>query len=590
MRFVDTSRVRSRFDERVTAQDGTELSADVYRPAALGSYPVLVTLTPYDNNRSDYSQVPAPTTLPQVPSDRFKLYAEHGFIVVAADARGRGDSDGVFEPFVHEASDGADIVAWARALPESNGRVGVFGAGYAGFAALAAAGPGRADAVAAWSPFGSDGLPGTGGAARLDWLLWLHVVGGRRPQPADVPNWAEIFDSRPLNHMHEVLGRPDAAWPTWLEHLATDDSFWSALDLDEPLSSLRAPVLLVSGWWDIGLAPTLRHWAALQRSTSHESHRLVVGPWDAANTRRPGPLVGGFGWGPASVVDTNEMLIEWFTEQLVGNDEPEVDWFMQRLVESAPRAPAIRTFMTGRNRWIDADSYAHAAHPQRWHLASEGRANTRVGDGRLVQSTRPGNQVDAFIHDTANPVPWQPLSLGFSRRDAKLFTLDTSFVTTRDDALTYTTEPLPTPTVIVGRPVVHLWAETDAADADWIVLLEDVFPGDGRALCLTHGIVRAGSMSDFAPGIPVEYEITLGDVHHELQPNHQLRVVVVSSLFPLYALNLGGPSYTSDVADGLHHHVVHHGLDHPSRIELPVQPPVTRRAPRAPRKRWRGST
>jgi predicted acyl esterase len=81
MSFVEVSRIRSRFDEGLTARDGTRLSLDVYMPAEPGSYPVLVTRTPYNNNRTD--RVTGATTLLPSPADRFKKIAAHGFIVVA---------------------------------------------------------------------------------------------------------------------------------------------------------------------------------------------------------------------------------------------------------------------------------------------------------------------------------------------------------------------------------------------------------------------------------------------------------------------------------------------------------------------------
>jgi hypothetical protein len=53
--------------------------------------------------------------------------------------RGRGDSDGEFYPFRHEGCDGAETIAWLRSLPESNGRVGMYGFSYHGMTQLLAA-------------------------------------------------------------------------------------------------------------------------------------------------------------------------------------------------------------------------------------------------------------------------------------------------------------------------------------------------------------------------------------------------------------------------------------------------------------------
>ena len=66
-------------------------------------------------------------------------FARHGYNVVIQDVRGRGDSEGEFYPFRHEARDGAETIAWLRTRPESNGRVGMYGFSYQGMTQLLAA-------------------------------------------------------------------------------------------------------------------------------------------------------------------------------------------------------------------------------------------------------------------------------------------------------------------------------------------------------------------------------------------------------------------------------------------------------------------
>ena len=66
-------------------------------------------------------------------------FARHGYNVVIQDVRGRGDSGGDFYPFRNEGRDGADTIAWLRARPESNGRIGMYGFSYQGMTQLLAA-------------------------------------------------------------------------------------------------------------------------------------------------------------------------------------------------------------------------------------------------------------------------------------------------------------------------------------------------------------------------------------------------------------------------------------------------------------------
>src|SRR5437868_14627392 len=102
------------------ARDGTRLRADLWRPAdAAGPLPALLSRTPYDKAQAVRDPL---IDLPRL--------VRAGYAVVVQDVRGRCASDGAFEPFRHEAADGADAVAWVAAQPWCDGRVGMFGASY----------------------------------------------------------------------------------------------------------------------------------------------------------------------------------------------------------------------------------------------------------------------------------------------------------------------------------------------------------------------------------------------------------------------------------------------------------------------------
>jgi putative CocE/NonD family hydrolase len=547
VRFVDVSRIRSRFVQSVVARDGTSLSVDLYLPPDKGRYPALITRTPYDNNR--LKRANDGTTLLASPADRYKKLAAHGFAVAACDVRGRGDSGGSFLPYAHEAQDGADTVDWVRGLAECDGRIGLFGSGYAGFTALAAATHTAVDAVAVWSPFGREGTPYRGGALRLDWLLWMHLIGGRTLQPVDVPDWLQVFRHRPTASMHKELGREDIWWADWLNRAPELES----LDLSASLSSLDAPTLFVTGWWDSASSTTIRYWEAA--SSSSTQHALIVGPWDDKATREPRESVGGIAWGPRSVLDPEELLVEWFSNTLRGT--------------ATPRRGA-KVFVTGRNEWTSTEA---SGQPKTLWLASGGRANTRNGDGLLVSSVPKEGTPDRFVHNPDQPVPWQPHGGSFSRSAGVDFTLDTSFATSRDDVLVFTGEPEVSAVLIVGRPLAWLWVESESEDADWFVSIEDVFPGGSRSMHLAHGVVRAAARE------PVEIEVELTPLAHELLPGHSLRVCVASSLWPLYAVNLGGADYLHDTEPRISEHAVHHDSRYPSRVELRVAEDWARYAP-----------
>ena len=90
----------------------------------MANSPSLLQRTPYDkNNAADFG----------------RTAAARGFLVVVQDVRGRYTSEGEWYPFKHETDDGYDTVEWAAALPNSNGKVGMFGGSYVGATQMLAA-------------------------------------------------------------------------------------------------------------------------------------------------------------------------------------------------------------------------------------------------------------------------------------------------------------------------------------------------------------------------------------------------------------------------------------------------------------------
>src|SRR5690348_14849919 len=106
----------------VTMRDGVRLATDVYRPArggapVSGRFPAILERTPYDRG--------APRFAVQA-----RLFAEHGYVVLIQDVRGRGGSEGEWYAFAHEAPDGYDMIEWVAAQPWCSGKVGTMGTSY----------------------------------------------------------------------------------------------------------------------------------------------------------------------------------------------------------------------------------------------------------------------------------------------------------------------------------------------------------------------------------------------------------------------------------------------------------------------------
>ncbi|HSN88464.1 MAG TPA: CocE/NonD family hydrolase, partial [Thermoanaerobaculia bacterium] len=98
---------------KIPLRDGVRLNATVFKPAGQKEpLPVVFTLTPYT----------ADTYL-----ERALYFARNGYVYALVDVRGRGNSEGSFEPFINEGRDGHDIVEWLARQPWSNGKITMWG-------------------------------------------------------------------------------------------------------------------------------------------------------------------------------------------------------------------------------------------------------------------------------------------------------------------------------------------------------------------------------------------------------------------------------------------------------------------------------
>src|SRR5579862_6804902 len=130
---------------RMPMSDGTVLVADVWRPEVSEPVATVLHRTPYDRTA---------TPLGGASTDALSLVLD-GFAVVVQDIRGCFGSEGSFDAFVNEPSDGADTVDWINRQPWSNGRTGMIGRSYHGLTQWAAAvrrPPGLATIIPAFSP------------------------------------------------------------------------------------------------------------------------------------------------------------------------------------------------------------------------------------------------------------------------------------------------------------------------------------------------------------------------------------------------------------------------------------------------------
>jgi uncharacterized protein len=494
-------------------RDGITLSADMVLPSQLPA-PAVVIRTPYGKAGERQSR-------------RGTVLANAGYVSVQVDVRGRGDSDGIFQPYRNDGPDGADVIAWAAAQDWCTGDVATYGGSYGAriqwLTALEKPAALRAMVcvVSPSDPFVEwpTGLP------TPMHINWYRLTDARMPQFLDDVDWMAVYRHRPLATMDEAAGFVSPGWREELRH-RTLDQWWEPVRYQHRIGEIDVPVLHISGWYDDEEIGTPANFAAMVAAGRAGQH-LLMGPWGhAVNTTR---TLGEVDFGPDALVDLDG-CINAFLDEHVKDMPPD------------PLPAPVRIFVMGANEWRDERAWPPAGAPCTvFHLSSNGSANSRFGDGRLVPAAVTGEQPpDEWTHDPDRPVPFitDQSSAQIGGPD------DYHGVEGRGDVLVFTSGPLPEPLEIIGPVAVVAHVGTSAADTDIMAKLLDVHPG-GFAQRLCDGMVRLRYRDGFAaeqhvtPGETYEVRIPMWDTCVRLPAGHRLRVEIASSAFPKFDVNLG---------------------------------------------------
>jgi putative CocE/NonD family hydrolase len=536
------------YDVRVPMRDGMTLSADIYRPRTAERVPIILIRTPYDNGSAGHVA-------------QGKRWAGRGYGYVVQDVRGRGESDGAFYPLRDEARDGYDTIEWLARQPWSNGKVGMMGGSYLGWVQTYAATlkpPALQAMIPAVTPPDPDrNFPVQFGAYGPATLSWLAAISGRTMQDISQHDLRAAYSHLPLYEADRLLGRTLTAWRDWLDH-PTRDAYWRVLAYQDDLRDTSVPMLHVSGWYDDVLVGTTENFVNLK---GRPNQKLLIGPW--GHRINAGRKMGAIDFGPSAVIALDSIYERWFDRWL--RDRP----------NGVEREPPVRLFVMEENRWRDEQEWPLArTRYVKYYLSSGGRANSRLGDGRL-DTLPPGDQPpDRYRADPANAVPFITDD-AFSQIGGPD---DYREVERRQDVLVYTSAPLRRPTEVCGPLTVRLFAASSARDADFATKVLAVRP-DGFAQRLNDGIVRARfrhGMEQEAllePGAVERYDVDNWSTCIRFGVGWRIRLEVASHAFPKFDRNLqtGGP-IGKEAAGVVAEQTVYHDRERASYLLLPVIP------------------
>ena len=556
-----TSRVQVDRDAEIPMRDGVALRADIYRPSRSGRFPVLVFRTPYGKHNA-------------AKSDRIHLKAvDRGYAVILQDVRGRYASDGIFVPYRQEGMDGYDTIEWTAAQPWSDGRIGSYGLSYPGAVQWLAAveAPPHLVAIAPAMTFSSPRrFFYMNGIFDLSWLPWIYqnvAPDARRrlglPVDEDAgQDWPEVaakYESwLPLKDL-PWLRQEAPYYFEWLAH-PPEDPWWDWAELHGRYARVSAAVLNLSGWYDdaYGVEGAATNFNGLEQARSGEARsrtHLVLGPWVHGVPSSKHGRAGELDFGPNAVIDYDELVLDFHDHYLRG--------VANEFADAAP----VRHFVMGANEWRTSGGWP----PQHRTMTLYLDADEAGGTGRLQQSqpTEPHSK-SSFVSD-----PMHPVTDPYGTPGAH----DYRALVSREDVLTFDTEPLTQDLRIAGDITASIQASCDCRDFDLWVRLQDVHP-DGRAFNLMsagNDVVRASYRDPAAGPEPVEpgriYELRLPRLMTSIRfaRGHRIRAQISASFAPHLSRNLQtGESEVTSAASKAAAITIHHGAEHASKLQLPV--------------------
>lgn len=504
---------------QIPVRDGKYLAADLYTTDTTRPKAVILIQTPYNKNIYRLT-INIPNAHLPMPFDTFK----YNYVIV--DWRGFYGSIPATDPAYERGKDGYDVVEWVAKQPWSNGKIGTYGASALGMIQfqtaryrpphLVCAMPMEKDFKTKYSDFYY------GGDYRKE-----HV---------------ESIDSLGLTRKELVLSHP------------TKDIYWQvAENMTVFADSFNVPMLLVSGWFDHFPSDVLRAFSDIRNSSDPDvrpEHKLVFGPWTHTSHGKADQGELNF----SASVGLLDNMASWFFGCYLLDEK-----------NGYPLLPVMNYYVMGKEAWETATDWNSVGIFNDTLFLN---VNRELTPGKSIQL----NFSDSFTCDPKDPSPsyggsrFNPFDPGIKTGPVDIH----SVVENRSDNLVYSTAILTQPMKIRGNIQTRLYVRSDRTDTDFGIRLCDVYP-DGRSILLTQGIKRARFRDSYSSptlmtaGQVYLVTVELTDLAIDILPGHKLRIVITSSNYPMFDLNLnnGGTIYTAgDTLVAVNH--IFADVSHPS--------------------------
>lgn len=483
---------------QVLMPDGVSLAVELYLPPEASHAehcPVLLEYHPYRVTTYRGSRYPT-----------YSYFVRCGYVVVAADERGTGNSGGAIGPHAYSEQalkDGEVLIDWLSKQPWSNGNVAMFGISYSGFIAIHLA-MRHPPALKAILPIDSTEFMFTedcyfmDGIMHLDSYEMMMDVDNCRPGAPDYvideAYYRNRFDQPPFTLANKRHQR--------------DGAYWDRVSLKGRYELIEIPSFHIGGWYD-GYRNSLPRMLENLKAPV----KALIGPWNHTFPHQPYPEPG---------MEWRREAVRWLDHWLQGKDtgmmeEPDFAVYVR---DWHPPGPYLAE-APGHWRWEEGWPIGRAEnrflHFNFNHQLCEGPAEAAEHVLRCVPTAG---------MEAGGPNSWWG-DVAHDQRPTDAF------------SLVYDSEVLDHPVEILGFPRVHLRVSADAPRANWYVRLADVAP-DGSVTRITgagrNGAHRVSARTpmNIVPGEVFDIDLNLHFTSWVFATGHRVRVSISNAQWPMY--------------------------------------------------------
>ncbi len=578
-------------------RDGVKLATDIYRPKGDAKVPIVFSRTPYNFNTWGDGEMR--TRGLEAAYDA----VQRGYAYVVQNERGRFFSEGQWDILGTPTTDGYDAFEWMSKQSWSNGKIGAIGCSstaewqmaaaslnHPALAAMVAQGYGAG--VGRVGEFYEQGNWFRGGAQQMLFTSWLYGTQNdafRPTFPKDITqsdlvrvqrfydmatempkvDWAQALRHLPVQDIIKNVNGQKGVYEDMIRRKPNDPA-WFKGGLYHDNMPMNVPAYWFVSWYDVSSSPNLTLFNQMRKNSNKEiadNQYLVIAPTLHCAYKRAteNTVVGERSMGDARL-NYDELTWGWFDMLLKGEQN-----------DFKKNTARVKYFTMGSNKWQTSETWPPAkAVMTDYFLSSEGKANTRNGNGTLIAKIPSTDKPDAFTYDPANPVSSYGGNVCCTGNAVTGGAFDQSQMELRDDILVYTSEPVKEGMEVSGFIESTLYLSSDVKDTDVTIKLIDVYP-DGKAYNLDETIQRVRYREGYEKEVWMEngnvYKVKLSPMStsNYFEAGHRVRIEVAGSNFPRFDrnLNTGGNNFDESVGV-VAHTQIHHSKKYPSVVRLPI--------------------